>query len=185
MFSRMAMQATLVTLMLLNGGCDNTAQAGKSHSLPELQNLQTLGEQAKQRQLPILMIFSAEWCEYCEVLKEQVLNPMAINGMYQGKVAYLRNVGIDQPEPIPDWNGKLIKKSKWAYQINADLTPTVAFFDGNGKEVAERIVGISEVTLFASLVHSRINDAYRNMGLDKRIPATPEQLQLEQNQGTQ
>lgn len=185
MFSKYLIKIARMNFLLLSLGLVNSALAEQHKKLPELQNMQTLGEQAKRNQLPILMIFSAEWCEYCDVLKEHVLNPMVINDMYQGKVVYLRNVGIDQPEPILDWNGKLIKKSKWAYQINADLTPTVAFFDGNGKEVAERIVGISEITLFASLVHSRINDAYRNMGLDKHIPATPEKLELEQNQSTQ
>ncbi|QKI88180.1 thioredoxin family protein [Thiomicrorhabdus xiamenensis] len=149
----------------------------QTDGLPELQNLQTLGQQAQTRQLPILLLFSAEWCEYCQVLKEKVLNPMIFNGMYQGKVVYLRHVGLDEKDPIPDWNGKPMIKSKWAYQLNADLTPTIAFFDGNGKEVAERIVGISEITLFASLIHSRINEAYKNMGLNKRIPATPELLE--------
>ncbi|CAN8139396.1 thioredoxin family protein [Thiomicrorhabdus sp. 6S2-11] len=171
---------TLLSVLLLQTACDNSVLAGNKHSLAELQNLQTLGAEAKTKQLPILLIFSAEWCEYCEVLKEHVLHPMSINGMYEGKVVFLRNVGIDEPEPIPDWHGNPIKKSKWAYQINADLTPTVVFFDGNGKEVADRIIGISEVGLFASLVHVRINQAYANMGLTKRIPATPELLEQQQ-----
>lgn len=148
--------------------------AGKT--LPELMDLQQLAAQANNKQLPALLLFSAEWCEYCQVLKEQVLNPMMQNEMYEGKWVLLRHVGIDEDEPLTQLDGSKINKADWAYQLNADLTPTVLFIDSRGQEVAERIVGISEVSLFAALVHSRLNDAYQNMGLERRIPPTPEQL---------
>lgn len=180
MFSKFASRFMVISSLLLLSACSYDALANKLEKLPELQNLQTLGQKAQQNQLPIMFMFSADWCEYCDVLKEHVLNPMIINGMYEGKVVFMRNVGIDLDEPIPDWNGKPLDKGKWAYQIDADLTPTVVFFDGYGNEIAERIVGISEITLFAALVHTRINEAYQNMGLNKRIPATPELLELQQ-----
>ncbi|BBP44749.1 hypothetical protein THMIRHAS_01220 [Thiosulfatimonas sediminis] len=180
MLSNVVTRISLIGLLAFQAGCDSTALAGKQHSLPELQDLQSLGAQAKANELPIMLMFSAQWCDYCVLLKEQVLNPMSINGLYEGKVMYLRNVAIDEDDPIPDWQGKPLKKRDWAYQINADLTPTIVFFDGHGKEVAERIVGISEVTMFAGVVHNRLNQAYQNMGLQKRIPATPELLEIQQ-----
>jgi len=140
-------------------------------------NLQTLGHTAQQQNLPIMLMFGAQWCEYCELLVEEVLDPMMLSGLYEGKVVLMRHVGIDERAPIPDWNGTLIKKSKWAYQLNADLTPTVLFVDGSGREVAPRIIGISAITLYSQLIHQNLNTAYKNMGLNKQIPATPELLE--------
>ncbi|MBN2647832.1 MAG: thioredoxin family protein [Thiotrichales bacterium] len=147
-----------------------------SASLPELENLPALSAQAKQKELPILLLFSAQWCEYCTVLKEQVLEPMMLGGLYEGRYVYLRQVSLEEDHPIVDWHGKTLTKRQWAYQLGADLTPTLLFVDGNGKEVAERITGIPELTLFAGLIHNRLNQAYQNMELNKRIPSTPEQL---------
>lgn len=156
------------------------SQASSKGAFKELDNLQTLAAESQQKSLPIMLMFGAEWCEYCEVLNEHVFEPMVLGGIYEGKVVIMRHVGVDEDAPIPDWQGNLIKKSKWAYQINADLTPTVVFFDGNGREVAPRIVGIPEITLFTGLIHQNLNIAYQNMGLSLRIPPTAELLEIEQ-----
>ncbi|GKT11381.1 MAG: hypothetical protein ISEC1_P0345 [Thiomicrorhabdus sp.] len=72
-------------------------------------------------------MFGAEWCDYCQLLKEEVIVPMAASGLYDGKVVLMRHVGVDEPDPILHWNDQKLKKSKWAYQINADITPTIIF----------------------------------------------------------
>ncbi|NPA71351.1 MAG: thioredoxin fold domain-containing protein [Gammaproteobacteria bacterium] len=176
------MKSLLVSLLLAVGllsGCEQPAHAAKHPHFKELQNLQTLGEQARQAELPILLMFGAEWCEFCEQLNEEIFEPMGLNGLYEGKVMFMRHVGVDEQALIPGWNGQMIKKSNWAYALDADLTPTVLFVDGSGREVAPRIVGISEITLYAGLVHQNLNTAYKNMGLSKQIPITPELLYLE------
>ncbi len=175
------MISVVISLCLLTG-CDTSAQAAKHAHFKELQNLQELAMQSKQQQLPILVMFGAEWCEFCQQLNEEIFTPMALNGLYEGKVVLMRHVGVDENQPIPGWDGQLIKKSNWAYALNADLTPTVLFFDGEGKEVAPRIVGIPEITLYAGLIHQHLNIAYQNMGLDKQIPITPELLYLQAKQ---
>lgn len=155
------------------------ALASANASYKELTNLQNLAERSKQQEIPIMLMFGAEWCDYCHLLNEEVLNPMALNGLYDGKVVFMRHVGVDEPKPLIDWYGRAIQKDKWAYELDADLTPTVLFFDGFGREVAPRIVGISEITLYASVIHQNINIAYKNMGLKKQIPVTPEQLEIQ------
>lgn len=159
----------------------STAAASERLAFKELKNLQSLAAQSKQLQLPIMLMFGAEWCEYCELLNEQVLDPMAKGGLYDEKVVLMRHVGVDESQPIPDWHGQLIQKDKWAYELDADLTPTVLFFDSTGKEVAPRIIGISEITLFAGVIHRNLNIAYKNMGLNKQIPVTPELLEQQFN----
>ncbi len=158
------------------------SHAGTNGPFKELENLETLGQESDRLQLPIMLMFGAEWCEYCEQLNEYVFNPMVLGGLYEGKVVLMRHVGVDEDAPIPGWNGELIKKAKWAYQLNADLTPTVLFLDGAGKEVAPRIIGIPEITLYAGVIHQNLNIAYKNMGRDMQIPVTPELLELQSKQ---
>jgi thiol-disulfide isomerase/thioredoxin len=161
------------------------SSANSNTTFKELKNLQALAEKSKQLNLPIMLMFGAEWCEYCELLNEQVLTPIAISGLYEEKVVLMRHVGVDEAKPIADWYGKPLIKEKWAYELDADLTPTVVFFDGFAREVAPRIVGISEISLYASLIHQNLNIAYKNMGLTKQIPATPELLEQKSKIQTQ
>lgn len=160
------------------------AYATSNGHFKELQNLQQLAQTSKQTGLPILLMFGAEWCEFCTELIEQVLEPMAMGQNYDGKVLLMRHVGVDQHDKIPGFDGELIEKSKWAYQLNADLTPTVLFLDSSGKEVAPRIVGITNTHLYAGIIHRNLNIAYKNMNNPYRIPVTPElyELQLQANQ---
>ena len=169
----------LLMITLLPVIMASSASANNHSEFKELKNLQTLAEKSKRLKLPIMLMFGAEWCEYCQQLNEFVFNPMMLGKLYEERVVLMRHVGVDESTPIPDWNGQQINKTQWAYFLNADLTPTVLFFDANGKEVAPRIVGISEITLYAGLIHERLNIAYKNMQLDKKIPVTPELLDLQ------
>ena len=180
----LALLGLIIGVLLTNHSVSAQSKTAGAHTsyFKEAWDLQQIGSLSKQKNLPIMLMFGAEYCEYCKLLIEEVLEPMALSGLYDEKVVIMRHVGVDEPKRIPDWNGHLIKKSQWAYQLNADLTPTVLFVDSTGKEVAPRIIGIPEITLYAGLIHQNINTAYQNMGLDKHIPATPELLYLQTNE---
>lgn len=176
--SRLRAFACFLALTLAAMSSPSWAQSGKpgahSGAFKELQNLQQLAQQSKQTGLPIMLMFGAQWCEFCGLLEEEVLDPMAMNPNYDGKAVLMRHVGVDEQALIPGFDGKPIKKSQWAYQLNADLTPTVIFMNGNGREVAPRIVGISNIELYAGIIHRNLNMAYEKMGTPFRLPATPE-----------
>ncbi len=184
-FNKTSKTFMLILLLVFLLKITQQADANSDSSFKELTNLQKLAEQSQQLKLPIMLMFGAEWCEFCELLQESVFDPMMLGGLYEEKVVLMRHVGVDEAEPIPSWDGTLINKAKWAYELDADLTPTVLFFDANGHEVAPRIIGISEITLYAGLIHQRLNTAYKNMGLTKRIPVTPELLEKESVKKTQ
>lgn len=151
---------------------DTDGQSRLTH-IPELKNLQTLGTLAKQKNLPIMLAFGAEWCEFCKQLKSEVLDPMALGGDYEGKYMFMRYVSLDDPKPIPNFDGKPILKSNWADQYNVDLTPTVLFVDGNGKEVAPRMVGIPNIEFYSSRILRALNQAYAKMGNPMRVSTMP------------
>lgn len=151
----------------------NIANRPSLKHIPELENLQALGALAKQKNLPIMLAFGAEWCEFCKQLKSEVLDPMALGGDYEGKYMYMRYVSLDDPKPIPDFNGKPILKSNWADHYDVDLTPTVLFVDGDGQEVAPRLVGIPNIEFYSSRILRALNQAYAKMGNPMRVSTMP------------
>lgn len=174
----------LVASLFALSGCEQPANANsdlphnaaQGGALQELQNLETLGQQAREKNLPIMFAVGAEWCEFCHQLRDEVLSPMALGGDYDGKYMYMRYFSIDDDNPIPGIDGKPMSKAKWAYQKSADLTPTVIFIDGNGNEVAEKIIGIANIELYTTLIHKRLNEAYEKMDNPIRITAMPDQM---------
>ncbi|MDG6774590.1 thioredoxin family protein [Thiomicrorhabdus sp. ZW0627] len=167
------MTAFVLCTSLLAGYSGNV-YSNRDGAFKELENLQQLAEESNRTGLPILLMFGAEWCEFCEQLVEEVFNPMAMRGNYDGKVVLMRHVGVDEQALIPGLDGEPIKKSRWAYQLDADLTPTVIFIDSRGREVAPRIVGISNIHMYAGVIHRNLNIAYEKMGNPLRIPSMPE-----------
>mgnify|MGYP005844527415 CR=1 FL=1 len=161
-----------VSLLCLSG-CDQSAKAEAyaPSALQELTDLQHLAEQARQQNLPILLSVGAQWCEFCHQLRDEVLAPMALSGDYEGRFMLMRYLSIDDHQPIAGVSGKQIIKHEFAESYGADLTPTVIFIDGHGKEVADKIVGISNIEFFSALIHNRLNQAYQNMGNPLRIDA--------------
>lgn len=139
--------------------------------IKELYNLQQLAQAAQVHNLPIMLAFGAEWCEFCEQLKEEVLDPMALGGEYEGKWMLMRYVSIDDPEPFIFLDGTPKIKSKWFDELNLDVTPVVIFLDSQGHPLAEPIVGISNIEFFPLLVHQHLNQCYQKLGNPIRIGA--------------
>lgn len=148
----------------------SSAHRSESH-FKELDDLSVLSQQAKSANLPIMLMFGAEWCEFCEILDQEVLSPMALSGDYEGKFMFMRHVGVDERAPIPGFNGDPIIKHEWAYELDADLTPTVIFLDWRGYEVGRRIVGISNYELFSVMIHQSLNQAFKVLNNPIRIKA--------------
>jgi len=159
--------------------CDHPAKANSdaypTSNLKELTDLEQLAKQARQQNLPILLSVGAQWCAFCHQLRDEVLAPMALGGDYEGRFMFMRYLSIDDHQPIKGISGKPVIKYQLAESYGADLTPTVIFIDGNGKEVGDKIIGISNIELFSALIHNRLNQAYKNMGNPLRIEVMPGQ----------
>lgn len=165
--------------LLMLTACDQSAKANAdgyaTSPLQELTDLEQLAAQARQKNLPILLSVGAQWCEFCHQLRDEVLSPMALGGDYEGHYMFMRYLSIDDHQPIAGISGKPVIKHQLAESYGADLTPTVIFINGDGQEVADKIVGIANIELFSALIHNRLNQAYKNMGNPLRINVMPGQ----------
>lgn len=127
-------------------------------TVPVAADLQQLGDQALSRELPILLTFTSLICSYCELLEQDFLQPMLLSGEYRDRVM-IRKLELGPGTSVTDFKGKKIMASELSSRYRVFVTPTLLFVDGNGRELAERIVGINTPELFGGYLDDCIETA--------------------------
>jgi len=130
----------------------------KNVTVIEENDFQQLAVEMKARSVALVLEFHADECPYCRMLEEEFLKPMLRNPEYAKKVL-IRKVKIDSHVDIIDFSGAKIQVGEFSRRYGAILTPTLVFLDSDGREVAERIVGINTPELFGGYVDMAINRA--------------------------
>lgn len=100
--------------------------------LQKVRNLENLGEEARDRNLPILLMFSMNGCPYCVILEQDYLLPMLRSGQYGDKVL-IRMVMVDDYASLTDFNGKRIEAEDLPTRYGAYVTPTMVFLNAEAK----------------------------------------------------
>ena len=139
------------------------------HNIQEVQDLAALGNEARDTQTPILIMFSQKGCTYCVILEEDYLRPILKSGDYQDKVI-IRKVRIDSFDTLRGFDGKLIEADAFASNYRAYVTPTMVFLDHNGLELTNRLMGIGTEGFFAAEIDTAINTSLsrlRSVALNK------------------
>lgn len=119
----------------------DTTLASVPTTIPVVKNLSQDMQLAQEQGTPILVEFSLPGCHYCVTLEEEVLQPMMRSGEYDDKVI-LRQLVSGEYNQVMDFTGESITGSALAEKHNITIYPTLVFFDGRGKEVGERLVGV-------------------------------------------
>ena len=130
--------------------------------VPVADNLQQDGRQALARQLPILLAFSADDCSYCELLEEDFLQPMLLSGEYEDRII-IRKLILDNGSDVRDFNGRKTEATRLSDHYRVFVTPTILFVDGNGRELAERMVGINTPELFGGYLDACVETALKSI----------------------
>ena len=126
--------------------------------LIEESNFQQLAQLMQQKNLPLLLEFHAEYCAYCRELEEDFLAPMSKDKEFDDKII-IRQLALDSDEMIVDFQGKKVSVATFAGRYKAYMTPTMIFIDSNGKELAEKIIGINTPSLFGAYIDIAIEKA--------------------------
>lgn len=126
----------------------------------EANDLHALGDTLRQHKLGLVILFHAEYCEYCERLENDLLQPMVRSGEYDDKVL-IRKIQIDRTESLLNFNGQRVTADQLSILYEASMTPTLVFVDANGEEQAERILGYTTPDLFGAYVDRAINRLHR------------------------
>lgn len=131
-------------------------------SIPTVKDMRNLKQQAKQENVPVLLLFSSEDCEFCEAIRQNYLLPMMRSSEYHDAILF-RQLYMDEFSLMRNEQGKLVGGDQLALQFAVSVSPTILFVDANGQEVAERIVGLSGADYFDKTLQLHISQATRSM----------------------
>lgn len=130
--------------------------------IPEGVDFSEDGRRALAEGRVIMLLVSQEHCPYCVQIKEQILHPMILAGDYQDQLL-MREIFIDLDRSAIDFKGIEREVRDLAMQYGADITPTLLFLDSEGKELAERMVGINTPEMYFYYVDESIKQALEVM----------------------
>ena len=139
--------------------CLATTSLQAEVDVPVATDLQSDARLAQQKQLPMLLAFSANHCGYCNLLEEDFLQPMLLSGEYRDKII-MRKLVLDDGSQLRDFNGQKTDAARLSDRYRVYVSPTILFVDGNGTEIAERMVGINTPEMFGGYLDDCIETAW-------------------------
>jgi len=136
----------------------NADSTESPNGVPKTTDLHVLALQANQSKIPILIMYAAEHCEYCERLEEDLLGPMYGSGQYENRII-IRKVMIDSVESIRDFAGSAVEAENFAFKQGIQVTPTLRFVDAEGKQLAPEMVGYNTPEMYAAYIENAIESS--------------------------
>jgi len=140
--------------------------------IPLATDLQADGRQAREARLPILLTFSAIVCEYCRQMEDDFLRPMLISGEYTDRIL-IRRLLLDNGSRVTDFSGERIATTQLSDRYKVFVTPTLLFLDGNGNELARRMVGINTPEMYGGYLDECIDTALYSIRTPARLARLP------------
>lgn len=131
-------------------------------ALLEESDFQKLSLEMKEKSLGLVLMLHAEHCPYCALMESDILSPMIKSGEYDKRIL-IRKLQIDEARDVKDFTGKVVEPSDISDKYEATLTPTLVFLDYQGKEKAEKMVGINTVELFGAYLDDEIDKLVKNI----------------------
>lgn len=149
-----------VTALTMTACLTNTSEAS---DVPTARDFQSLKAVMETQQAPLLLAVTADYCHFCEQLKDEYLQPMMKNAEDRKRVV-IRTFDLDGNLDIVDFDGKTVSVRDFSQRYEASLTPTVLFLNSSGKEVADKILGFNTPELYGAYLEKSIDTARQNAG---------------------
>jgi thioredoxin-related protein len=126
--------------------------------VPFVRDLQADAADARAHGTPILVMFSAESCPFCQTVLSDYIVPMSDDPAYAKKVI-VRVVDVDATRSITDFSGHRIFPSELADRYGVTLTPVIKFFDASGRELAPELLGFTSEDFYGYYLDARIDQS--------------------------
>lgn len=137
--------------------------------LPLAVNLQKSGKTAQERNVPVVIFATATWCGYCKKLEENILEPLLQTTNIENYAEFSQLIMDKSHWMMKDFSGKDIEMRQLPDRLGVMVAPTTLFFDGNGKQIAPPILGLTLEEHYPSNLERGINQALEALGNPKRV----------------
>lgn len=142
-------------LALLTGSASGQAELPR---VEEARDLRADARMAETRGLPILLSFASSYCGYCEQVEEGFLVPMLLSGYDKDRIL-IRKVIVDSGSTLRDFDGAPTEGAQLATRYKVRMVPTLLFVDAQGRELAERLIGLTTVDFYGGYLENSIEAA--------------------------
>jgi len=134
------------------------ARAAAESPIPLATNLQADGRLSRERREPIVILFSLPGCPYCEIVRRSHLAPMSRAPGLAGRMI-VRQVDVGIEEPVTGFGGERTTHAAIARAHGVRFAPVVAFWDGEGRALAEPIKGMLLPDFYGAYLEDAIASA--------------------------
>jgi thioredoxin-related protein len=124
-------------------------------ALPSPASLRGAAQAAAARSEPLVVMTTLKGCVYCELVRNNYLAPMRREGLL---VAVQIDVQ-DRQSNLQGFAGDNTTPADQARAWKARFTPTVMFFGPDGRELAERLVGVAVPDFYGEYLEARLLEA--------------------------
>jgi thioredoxin-related protein len=149
------------------GGSESpvAAQTAAPHrfNLPLARDLAADAAASARNKVPIFLFLDRYDCPYCKQALAQFVVPMSKEPPWRDR-AIFRQVEIDQPLPLVDFDGSATTHRAFAARYRVSLTPTVVVVDRTGRIVGGPVVGLLTADFYASYLESAIDAGRKKLG---------------------
>jgi thioredoxin-related protein len=148
--------------------CSLVVVATRANGVLPARDLHRDGLAAERGCMPLLLEFASTSCSYCHLLETEVLNPTLLNHNYESRVL-MRKLMIDNTARLTDFDGIVqVSAEQLASRYKVYVTPTLIFVDSRGREIAERLAGVTTLEFYGGYLDMALDAAREALRAQRR-----------------
>lgn len=126
-----------------------------SPRLAQPQSLKAAAQAAVRQGHPLVVMTTLHGCPFCDVVRDQFLQP----ALSQGRLFAVQVDIRDRKTPLQDFQGNTQTGAEIARAWQARFAPTVLFFNAQGRELTDRLVGVAVVDFYEEYLWQHVAQA--------------------------
>ncbi|WP_226491001.1 thioredoxin fold domain-containing protein [Hydrogenophaga taeniospiralis] len=126
-----------------------------STALPSPASLRAAGQAAAARGEPLVVMTTLSGCPYCDLVRNHHLLPLRREGLVHAVQIDIR----DRTSNLQGFDGENTTPAEQARRWKARFAPTVLFLGLDGRELAERLVGVAVPDFYGEYLDARLATA--------------------------
>ena len=160
-------KTALFCITLLAMSFSHSVKAGKV--VPLAVDLEKSAKTAANHNIPVVIFYTATWCNYCHKLEENILNPLLQTTDLED-YAEFRQVLLDMPHwMMKDFAGNDLEMKTYGPKQNVKVAPTTLVYNSKGEIIAEPIIGLTLEEFYPGNLEKAINQGLKALGNEKRL----------------
>ncbi|OGB13424.1 MAG: hypothetical protein A2W72_10775 [Burkholderiales bacterium RIFCSPLOWO2_12_67_14] len=123
--------------------------------MPSPASLRAAGQAAAARGEPLVVMTTLAGCPYCDLVRNHHLLPLRREGLVHAVQIDIR----DRTSNLQGFDGENTTPAEQARRWKARFAPTVLFLGPDGRELAERLVGVAVPDFYGEYLDARLATA--------------------------